>query len=63
MNRCIMLLVLCLGAHGYLPAAYNPFVDGAKADVRIKVVDEQGYLKKTLCARLPIDLHPDKWYS
>lgn len=42
MNRCIMLLVLCLGAHGFLSAAYNPFVDGAKADVRIKVVDDQG---------------------
>ena len=42
MNRCIMLLVLGLGAPGYLSADYNPFVDGAKADVRIKVVDDQG---------------------
>ena len=43
MNRCVMLLALCLGAHGYSSAAYNPFVDGAEADVRIKVVDDLGH--------------------
>ena len=42
MNRYVILLALCLCARGYVSAGYDPFVDGAKADVRIKVVDDLG---------------------
>ncbi len=37
-----VFFILSLAACGCLLAAYNPFVDGARADVRVKVVDELG---------------------
>lgn len=37
-----VFFVLALGACGWLQAVYNPFVDGARADVCVRVVDELG---------------------
>lgn len=40
--RLILLLALCFFVEGSLYAGYDPFVDGAMADVRVRVVDDRG---------------------
>lgn len=42
MRKFVVTLILGAITAGNLSAAYNPYVDGAKADVRVRVVDDRG---------------------